>query len=299
MTASKSPSASGGSLKRLRFGLIGLGGIARTVLDLMRREAVADIECTGVLVRPGRGEAARATLAPAPPVVESIDALLRLDCALVADCAGHGALRAYGRRVLDSGRDLLTVSSGAFADPQLEASLREAADREGGRILIPAGALAGIDALAAARHGGLTRVAYTGRKPIAAWRGTMAERAADLSSLREAVTFFEGHARHAARLYPMNANVAATIALAGLGFERTEVRLIADPASSANVHEVAFEGAFGRARIEISGAPSPGNPRTSLLTGLSVWQALLDRAGCAILVAPQPMPAESAAAADS
>lgn len=271
---------------RLCFALVGLGGIARTVLKLMRRELPAGIECGGVLVRPGHGEAAREFLKGALPVVERLDALLSLDCDLIADCAGHSALREYGRQILEARRDILTVSSGAFADLELETTLRETALRHGRRIIIPAGALAGIDALAAARHGGLTRVTYSGRKPVAAWRGTLAQKAVDLAGLLDACAFFVGNAREAARSYPMNANVAATIALAGLGFERTEVRLIADPASTMNVHEIAFEGAFGQARIEISGLPSPGNPRTSMLTGLSVWQALLEETGATILVAP-------------
>jgi aspartate dehydrogenase len=268
----------------LSFGLIGLGGIAQSVLGLWQRERASAIRCVGVLVRPGRGGAARETLKDALPVVEQLEDLLRLGCRVVVDCAGHEALRAYGRAALEGQQDLLTVSSGAFADPALEASLREAAVRHGRRIIIPAGALAGIDALAAARHAQLRGVTYSGRKPVQAWRGTPAEQAVDLSALRAPCVFFEGNARDAARSYPANANVAATIALAGLGFERTAVRLIADPASTANIHEIEFEGAFGRARIEIAGRPSPGNPRTSMLTGLSVWQALREEAGATIVL---------------
>lgn len=278
----------------LRFGLIGFGGIAHAVLDLLRRERPGAVECTGVLVRSGRHAEADAELRGAVAVVDRLDDLLELECGMIADCAGHGALRDHGVGILEGGRDLLTVSAGALADPPLETALRAAAARHGRRIIVPAGAIAGIDGLAAARHGGLARVTYTGRKPVAAWRGTAAEQAIDLASLAEPTVFFDGDARQAALSYPMNANVAATIALAGLGFERTTVRLIADPAGAANLHEIDFEGAFGQARVEIAGRPSPGNPRTSMLTALSVWRAILDEAGATILVAP---PAAEAIAA--
>lgn len=278
----------------LRFGLIGFGGIAHAVLDLLERERPGGVACAGVLVRPGRRGEAAAELRGAVPVLERLDDLLALDCSLIADCAGHAALRAHGVGILEGGRDLLTVSAGALADPALESALLAAAARQGGRVVVPAGAIAGIDALVAARHGGLTRVAYAGRKPVSAWRGTAAEQAVDLSSLVEPTVFFEGDARQAALAYPMNANVAATIALAGIGFAGTTVRLVADPAGAANLHEIEFEGAFGRARVEIAGRPSPGNPRTSMLTALSVWRAILDEAGATIVVAP---PAAEAIAA--
>ena len=268
-----------------RFALIGFGGIGRTLVARLAREQAAGLECVGVLVRDPRVAEVQRELADGCRAVSRISELLALAPSLVAECGGHQALRQYGEAVLGAACGLVTISSGAFADSGLETRLRRAACEGGGRILLPAGALAGIDGLAAARHGGLTSVTYTGRKPVAAWRGTAAERAITLESLTEPAAFFDGDARQAARDYPQNANVAATIALAGVGFEATRVRLVADPAGSANLHELVYEGAFGRARIEIAGRPSPENPRTSLLTALSVWRALLDEAGASILIA--------------
>ena len=119
-----------------------------------------------------------------------------------------------------------------------------------------------------------TRVTYRGVKPARAWRGTPAEKLLDLDALASAVEFYRGSARELAAQYPANANVTATIALAGIGFEKTEVVLVADPAAPGILHEITFAGGFGEARIEIRGRPSAANPRTSVLTGLSVWQAL-------------------------
>ena len=104
------------------------------------------------------------------------------------------------------------------------------------------------DALAAARVGGLHKVT-TLRKPPGAWKGTPAEDVADLDALTSETTLYQGGADEAAMRYPQNANVAATIAIAGAGFGATEVRL-KDPAAGGNIHQVHAEGAFGAVDIE-------------------------------------------------
>jgi len=253
------------------FGLIGLGGIASEVLRLSLEQG--EPTCRAVLVRPERVAEARQRVPAGVAVVGDVPALLATGVRIVADCAGHQALRSYGAAVLRGGTDLLTVSSGAFSDPALEQELR-AAQAGGGRVLIAHGGVLGLDGLASARHGGLERVSYRGVKPARAWRGTPAEQLLDLDGLREATEFYRGSARESAARYPANANVTATIALAGIGFERTEVVLVADPDATGISHEISFAGGFGEARIEIRGRPSAANPRTSVLTGLSVWQAL-------------------------
>jgi aspartate dehydrogenase len=124
------------------------------------------------------------------------------------------------------------------------------------------------------RMGGLSLVRYRSRKPPLAWRGSPAEKLVDLAALAKPAVLYRGNAREAALLYPQNANVAAAIALAGLGFERTEVELVADPAAAGNVHEIEVEGAAGRFAIELEGKPSRTNPKTSALAALSVARAI-------------------------
>ena len=114
-------------------------------------------------------------------------------------------------------------------------------------MLLPAGAIGGIDAVATMRHGGLDAVRYRSAQMLpAAWRGSPAEKVTDLDKLTGRTVQSVGTAGEAALLYPQNANVAAAaVALAGLGFRKTEVELVADPDAPGNVHEIEAEGAAG------------------------------------------------------
>ena len=255
--------------------LIGRGAIASEVLKHI--SSGREVAVTGFIVRPGREVEARATLPATIQVASAIDHLSTVPD-LIAECAGHSAVAEFGERALRRGIDFLVISIGALADAGLRARLEEAAESGGAKLILPAGAIAGVDALTAARIGGLERVVYTSRKPPATWRGTPAEDALDLDSLTEPTVIFEGAADEAATLYPRNANVAATIALAGAGFDRTDVRLVADPDAGGNIHSVRAEGMFGAFDIEVRGEPLTDNPKTSTLAAHSVVAEILRRA---------------------
>lgn len=262
--------------------LIGLGGIGREVLARVGAGGPGGpgggARIAGVLVRGGRRREALAAVAGSGVEVGCALDEFGFTPDLCAECAGHGAVREWGPPVLSRGVDLLVASTGALADAGLMEALTRAASEGGARILLAAGAVAGTDALAAARVAGLDRVTYVSRKPPAAWRGTEAEGLCDLDALDGEHAFFEGPADEAARRFPQNANVAATVALAGAGFGATWVRLVADPGAPGNVHEVSAEGAFGSVRIEVTGRPLPDNPKTSALAAHSVAAAIGRRA---------------------
>ena len=255
-------------------GLIGYGGIAKDTVAAIRA-AGGGLTFVGALCRPGRAAKARAAL-PGIDIVESLDELLARKPSIVAEVAGQGAVFEHGPEVLRRGTDLLVISIGALAEPKLLDALKAAARTGGGRLLLPAGAIGGIDAIAAMRLGGLTAVRYRSRKPPAAWRGSPAEKVADLDQLTSRTVLYRGTAGEAALLYPQNANVAAAVALAGLGFDATEVELVADPEASGNVHEIEAEGAAGRFAIQLQGKPSRTNPKTSALAAFSVARALIN-----------------------
>lgn len=277
----------------LRIGLLGFGAIARSLVRVLEDPAAhqpagaapaqAGFEIVSVLVRaPGpRPEGARFL----PGAVFTTDPVefWRQSPQLVVECAGHSAVRDVCPNVLARGADLIVISVGALADRAVETALREAAQGSAGRLTLPAGAVGGLDLLAAARLAGLDRVQYVSRKPPRAWKGTQAEGVVALDSLADAVEFYRGDAREAALAFPQNANVAAAIALAGIGFERTEVALVADPGASGNEHRWVAEGAFGRAEMRVAGRPLPENPKTSWLAALSLARAVLD-AGARVVI---------------
>jgi aspartate dehydrogenase len=254
--------------------LIGYGAIAGEVKRAATETGLFSIGA--VLVRPGRREAVQRDLDV--PVIGDLSEL-QFRPALAAECASHEAVRAYGPALLRQGIDVVVTSIGALSDDALYGELEAAARQGGAQLILPAGAVPGIDAISAARFGGLETVSYTSRKPPGAWKGTPAEQAVDLDTLREAFVHYTGSARAAARDYPKNANVAATVALAGLGFDRTEVRMIADPGVSENIHEISVRGGFGVMDLVIKGRPLPSNPKTSSLAAYSAIRAIVNALG--------------------
>jgi len=249
----------------MKIGLIGKGAIAHYVSSAVDSRGH---EIGAILLRPER-------VAPdADLEVGSVDALPSAP-ELVIDCAGHQAPATHGPQILTRGMDMITVSLGALADPGTETDLAQAARDGDARLHLASGAIGALDCLSAARIGTLTSVTYAGRKPPQGWKGSPAGLKLDLDALSDgAHVHFTGSARAAALDYPRNANVAAAVALAGLGFDNTQVQLIADATITRNVHEVTATGDFGRFHFQISGNSLPGNPRSSALAAMSILSKL-------------------------
>jgi aspartate dehydrogenase len=262
-------------MNRLRVALIGCGAIGSAILELLGQDT--DLSVVAIVVPSSIEARARATaerLAPGAEVVASVP-LAGID--LVVEAAGHGAIEEHVLPALARGTACIVASGGALSATGLVEKLEAAATAGRSQVQLIAGAIGAIDALAAARIGGLDEVRYTGRKPPRAWLGTPAEQGRDLAALTRETVIFEGSAREAASLYPKNANVAATVSLAGLGLDRTRVRLIADPGVADNVHLVEAEGAFGSFELTMRNKPLAANPKTSALTVYSAVRALRNR----------------------
>ena len=221
--------------------------------------------------------------AGAHPLVHTLADLLAFKPDLVVECAGHGAVVAYAAPVLEAGFDLILVSTGSLANEKLWHTVKAAAEKSTAKLKLVAGALPGVDALSAGKLAGLTKVTLRSSKPPKAWKGTPAERSHNLDAITTPTVIFSGNAREAALTFPKNANVAATAALAGLGFEATAVELIADPGVTQNVHHLQAEGAFGSLSLQINANPSPDNPKTSHMAALAIMR-LLENEATAIVI---------------
>lgn len=262
----------------LRVALIGLGAIGEVVARELLARNGPRLQLVAVMARELPPEGSLPV-----KVCKRLSTVLAQHPDLVIEAAGQGAVLEYGPACLRAGCDLLVASVGALADAEVLAQLEQAAQATGRQVLLPTGALGALDYLGAAQLAGLDRVHYRGRKPPAAWRGTPAEQSVDLNAVREATVVFRGSAREAARQFPKNANVAATLALCTLGMDAVQVELLADPQAPGNVHEVEAKGAAGSLSLRVVNAPSPGNPKTSLITPYSVLRTVMARA-CAVSV---------------
>lgn len=204
-------------------------------------------------------------------------ALADLDADMVIEAAGRAAVEPWGLAALRHARSFVISSTSAFCEEGLLEGLIGCAERHGSQIVVAPGALAGIDALAAASILQLDEVTHRIVKPPIAWKGTPAETLIGLDSLTKAQTFFEGSAREAARQFPANANVAVIAALAGLGLDSTRVQLVADPHIRGNGHQLHVEGAFGTLRMEIENRALTANPKSSELTALALVRIIENR----------------------
>jgi aspartate dehydrogenase len=257
--------------------LIGCGAIGGSIVDLWPNRLAGDVELAAVLVRPAQVEWALGRVPSFTRVVTDIEALLEVAPDIVVEAAGHAAVAQYVQPALESGCEVHVLSAGALADDDLRLRLHLAARKGSSRICIPAGALAGFDGLLSLRASGLRSVKYTSTKPVDAWRGTPAEAAVNLDGLRGPSVVFSGTARQAAAAFPKNANLAAAVALAGIGFERTDVELVADPHAVENSACIEAVTADERLQVTLFSAAFAENPRSSRITAMSAIAGLQQR----------------------
>lgn len=258
----------------LRVVLIGWGAIGRRVGQLLA-DRRAPVRIVGVGLREtGRDRG----LPETAQVISRPDDMIALRPDLVVEAAGRASVAPWGRAALGAGADFAVSSTSAFVDEALLAELQALARATAAQVIIPPGALGGIDALAAAARLPLARVRHQIVKPAQAWIGTEAETLCPLLALTAPVTFFEGSAREAADRFPQNANVAVISALAGIGLDRTTVALVADPQAVLNRHSIEAEGDFGTLSVTLENRPLATNPKSSEMTALSLVRMIENRA---------------------
>jgi aspartate dehydrogenase len=265
----------------LKIGIVGCGAIGQEIARAIDGGLVAAELCAICDVDRGRAETLARSLRGGAKVLEQSGVVRASD--LVVEATAQAVAPGIIREVLAASKDVLVMSVGGLLKHYDE--LRGLAERAGRRIYVPSGAIAGLDAVKAAMVGTVTRVVLTTRKPPKGLMGApyVVENKIDLDGLREASVIFSGCAAEAVPAFPANINVAAALSLAGIGPERTMVRIIADPACERNTHEIEVEGDFGRLLLRAENVPSPSNPKTSRLAALSAV-ALLRRLTATVVV---------------
>lgn len=186
------------------------------------------------------------------------------DVDLVFEGASQEAVEEYAELVLNAGRDLIIMSVGSLLKEKFRKKLERIARKKDCKIYVPSGAVCGIDGILSANIGGLDEVTLvTTKSPSALGQ-----------SLDTRTVLFEGNARQAVKKFPQNINVAASLSLAGRGFEKTKVEIVADPVVSRISHKILAHGKFGRLRIELENMPNPNNPGSSYMASLSAIATL-------------------------
>ncbi|MFH1603066.1 MAG: aspartate dehydrogenase [Pseudomonadota bacterium] len=263
------------STPSMRIGIIGGGVIARLFLEHARRGDMGDAIVVAIQ---GRSEASRGKpLAEryGVPFVIGIGALLARRPDAVIEAASHDAVREFALPLLERGIAVILLSGGALHDDALRASLEAAAAKSKALLYVPSGGIGGLDALKAACVAGADSVEIAVTKPPAAWKDIpyVENLQLDLDRLTGPVTLFEGTARAGVPHFPANVNIAAALALAGIGFERTQLKAVADPALVYNTHYITIRGKTGTISIKFESVPSPDNPKTAMLACYSALAA--------------------------
>ncbi len=261
----------------LGVGLIGCGAIGTVLTRAIDRGQAGDVRLVMVydlVARKSRILVRKLTRKLR--IAENFEELIECgDIDLIIEAASQGAVKDYSSKVLKTGKDLMIMSVGALVDSDLTNEIKRYAKGSGKRVYIPSGAIAGLDGVKAAVVGGVDRVTLTTRKPSEGLKDApYVKKKVRLDTLKNPTIIYEGPALEACRLFPVNVNVAAALGLAGIGPEKTKVRIIADPTIKRNIHEIEVKGEFGELKIQTENVPSVDNPKTSYLAALSAVATL-------------------------
>ncbi len=254
----------------MKLGLIGCGNIGEFLLQAINIDGLLpEGEIISVFSR--REEvAARVAQKFDAKSYGDIDSFLNSGIDTVIEAATVEAAQQYGLKVLENGLDLILSSIGAMADGEYVERVQKICRSKNVTMSLPSGAVGGLDILKSAKAmDGLDSVSITTRKPPTALPADQ--------TLEEERILFEGPASEAIKKFPRNINVAIVLSLAGLGPDKTSVKIIADPNVSKNIHLIEAAGSFGTLKLEIENNPMPNNPKTSFLAALSVLAALQNK----------------------
>ena len=261
-----------------KVGVIGYGSIGREIIAAIRRQEIPNAKIIALFDKESQ-------------VISSVDYDSQLylfsdfnefynspiytSLDIVIECASKEAVREYGKKIIESKKDFIVLSVGAFSNREYLSELQNLSNLNNTRILIPTGAIAGLDSIRSVKKY-LDYLTITTTKHPKSFVGAQFFKNSiiKLEEISNEKVLYEGNAITAIQLFPQNVNVAVSIALAGIGLEKTRVKIIADPMISVNRHEILAKGSFGEIHIIVQNVPSPTNPKTSYLASLSAIECL-------------------------
>ncbi len=260
----------------MRIGIIGGGVIARLVLEHIRDDALGEVQAVALAGRSQQSRGRALAEAFGVPFVVGMEALAAARPEAVVEAASHEAVREYGEPLLARGISFVALSGGALCDDALRDRLERAAAQHRALLYVPSGGIGGLDALKAVCLAGADEVSITVTKPPIAWKGIpyVEKLGIDLDRLAAATVLFEGSAREGVPHFPANVNIAAVLSMAGIGFDRTRLKVVADPALKFNTHFIVIHGKTGRVDIKFESVAMPENPKTSMLACFSALAAI-------------------------
>jgi len=260
--------------EKINIGIIGCGNIGSALARACSREFPEYISGINLWDTDKDKPDALAKELEIAETSESEEALITSSDLIVEAVSPEVAGRLAERAVRDK-KDILIVSIGGLLGRE---DLLERADIEGIRLMLPSGAIAGIDAIKAAKQAGIDSVTLTTRKPPASLKGAeyLIRNGIDIDEIDRETVIFEGSACEAIKVFPKNINVSVLLSIAGIGPENTKVKIITSPDFTGNSHEVVVKGRSGTITARTDNVPSPENPKTSYLAILSVVAAVKD-----------------------
>ena len=260
----------------LGIGLIGCGAIGTVIAQAIDKGQAGDTRLIMIFDRNvEKAENLAQKLRSKPKVAKNFKEFLEgKDVELVIEAASQEAVKAYAVEVLKAGKDIVIMSVGALVDSRLVKEISSVAKKNRRKVYIPSGAIAGLDGVKASALGKIESITLTTRKPVEGLIDNPYFKEKTGGKVENPTLIYEGPAAEACKLFPANVNVAATLGLAGIGAERTIVRVVADPTVSRNIHEIEVKGEFGELKVYVENVPSIENPKTSYLAALSAIATL-------------------------
>lgn len=260
----------------MRVGIVGGGSIARLFLDNIAKGELGDACVIAILGRAGSARCTALCGQYSVPFLDDVEALIAARPQVVVEAATHAWVAQHAERVLAAGIPLIVLSCGVMADDALRMRMESAARATGAMLYVPSGGIGALDAIKAAVVAGVDAVTIRSAKPPRAWKNIdyVESLGVDLDALTEPYTLYDGPARAGVAHFPQNVNIAAVLSMAGIGFDRTRLVVVAEPGLERNTHTITANGASGEISITLRNVPSPENPKTAWLACYSALAAL-------------------------